>query len=629
MTTLLRAAAAIALLASGLPAGELPTPRTWYVDDDGGPGGDGSSGNPFASIQRAIDAPQVQSGDKVIVRAGFYLENVDLSGKSLKLIAREGPASTVIDGGGLGSVVRLTNGETPATRITGFTLEGGAGTPAPGNIRRGGAILCIGSSATFRNCTIRDNYVGFGEGHGAYLESGRLTFIGCQIENNGEPLGLGVTEFGGGIFALDSFLSLYSSQVCGNLAGQGGGIEARQSRVILRGVTLSANEAREEHGGGGGLRLEDCETTVERSEITLNDSSFDFRDGGGVKVDGGTARFELCRFRGNRADEGGAAHVSAGDVEFLQCTFEDNHAVDLGGYPDTRGDGGALHVAGGTVRAAASTFIGNSAAGTFGVAHGRGGALYGPAELDHCTVHSNWARESGGGVFGGRLSHSIVWRNVPDAVDATTTAHYSDIQGGHPGQGNLDLCPLFWDAAGREFHLLPYSPCVDAGDPTAPLDADGSNPDLGAFPFEPGYCPAATVYCDAKVNSLGCMPSIEAQGSVRLNESDTLCVKAAGVLNNQVGILFWGTADQALPAFGGTLRVAPPVRLMNAQPTGGNPGPDDCSGTLEFEFSGAYLSGQGIGPFSALYAQYWYRDPRFQAPNDVGLTAAVRFYVCP
>lgn len=628
MTTPLKTTA-IALLVAGLSAGELPASQTWYVDDDGTQGGDGSASNPFPGIQWAIDHPQVQSGDTIFVRPGLYRENVNLSGKSLGLVARQGPTSTIIDGGGAGSVLQLTSGETSATRIVGFTLTNGSGTLAPGTTRRGGGVLCIQSSATFRDCTIRDNYVGFGEGHGVYAEDARLTFAECEIENNGDPLGLGLGEFGGGIFARDSFLKLYASRVSGNLAGQGGGVEAHRSRVILKGVTLSANEAREEHGGGGGLLLGQCDTTVERSDIVLNDSSFDLRDGGGVRIDGGTARFEFCHFRRNRADEGGAVYVSDGRVEVLRCTLEDNVAQDLGGYADTRGDGGALYVAGGAVRAADSTFVGNSAQGTFGVANGRGGAVYGPAELEHCTIHSNTALEIGGGVFGGRLTHSIVWRNLPDPVDGSTTARYSNVQGGHPGAGNMDANPRFWDAVHRDLHLLPYSPCIDAGDPAAPLDADGSAPDLGAFPLDPGYCPVPQVYCEAKVNSLGCEPSIECEGTVRLNESDTLRVTATGVLNNQVGILFWGTGAQAVPAFGGTLCVAPPVRLTTARRTGGNPGPDDCSGTLAFEFSGGYLSTEGIGAFSALYAQYWYRDPQFPAPDDVGLTAAVRFSVCP
>lgn len=39
----------------------------------------------------------------------------------------------------------------------------------------------------------------------------------------------------------------------------------------------------------------------------------------------------------------------------------------------------------------------------------------------------------------------------------------SDIQGGFPGTGNIDVDPLFADAAAGDFHLKPGSPCLGMG----------------------------------------------------------------------------------------------------------------------------------------------------------------------
>ena len=56
---------------------------------------------------------------------------------------------------------------------------------------------------------------------------------------------------------------------------------------------------------------------------------------------------------------------------------------------------------------------------------------------------------------------------------------YSDVQGGWPGDGNINADPLFVDPPGGDLHLAVGSPCIDAADNTtvppdvADLDGDG------------------------------------------------------------------------------------------------------------------------------------------------------------
>ncbi|MBT5270575.1 MAG: T9SS type A sorting domain-containing protein [Candidatus Marinimicrobia bacterium] len=50
------------------------------------------------------------------------------------------------------------------------------------------------------------------------------------------------------------------------------------------------------------------------------------------------------------------------------------------------------------------------------------------------------------------------------------------------GNGNIHSDPLFIDSVVEDYNLRSDSPSIDAGDPTSPLDPDGSLADLGAYP---------------------------------------------------------------------------------------------------------------------------------------------------
>ncbi|MFP6882695.1 MAG: lamin tail domain-containing protein [Roseibacillus sp.] len=92
------------------------------------------------------------------------------------------------------------------------------------------------------------------------------------------------------------------------------------------------------------------------------------------------------------------------------------------------------------------------------------------------------------------ISNSILWNNVDDVrtdydpVDIVITHSligqpWPDAPGQHPSNINAD--PLFVDASSREFHLTAGSPAKDAADPALPQDADGTNQDMGRFPYDP------------------------------------------------------------------------------------------------------------------------------------------------
>lgn len=147
---------------------------------------------------------------------------------------------------------------------------------------------------------------------------------------------------------------------------------------------------------------------------------------------------------------------------------------------------------------------------------------------------------------------------------------------------------------------------------------------------QPGPCAAGIqVYCTAKVNSQGCLPSITMEGCPSMTDPGPAPVFATQVVNNKNGNLFFGFAPKGLPFQGGFLCVQPPSKRTPVQGSGGNPPPNDCSGVFTFDFNGRIQSGSDptLQAGVTVYAQYWSRDPL--SPSTTGLTDAVSFTIQP
>jgi len=86
------------------------------------------------------------------------------------------------------------------------------------------------------------------------------------------------------------------------------------------------------------------------------------------------------------------------------------------------------------------------------------------------------------------INSTIIWNhyNVDfgEVVDkpvlggGTFTVTYSNIEGGYPGEGNIDLNPRF--KSDTIFDLSCISPCINVGDPAIAPDPDGTRADMGA-----------------------------------------------------------------------------------------------------------------------------------------------------
>jgi hypothetical protein len=60
----------------------------------------------------------------------------------------------------------------------------------------------------------------------------------------------------------------------------------------------------------------------------------------------------------------------------------------------------------------------------------------------------------------------------------------------------------------------------------------------------------------------------------------------------------------------------------------GNPPPNDCSGTFDFDFNQHIQGGAdpSLVPGAFVYCQYWYRDPA--SVSTTGLSDALCFSIC-
>jgi hypothetical protein len=166
---------------------------------------------------------------------------------------------------------------------------------------------------------------------------------------------------------------------------------------------------------------------------------------------------------------------------------------------------------------------------------------------------------------------------------------------------------------------------IVVGDPSA--NSSGFNPGA-AFVYSP--CPLPPiVYCTAKQNSQGCLPTVGTVGSASVTGAAHFVLTARNLINQQDSTLLLSLLAAQVPFHGGTLCVGRPAYRARPRSTAGSSSGADCSGTREFKFSQDLLERLGLRAGDTTYAQFLYRDPGFAAPDDLGLTDAVRVTWCP
>ena len=538
--------------------------------------------------------------------------------------------------------------------ISNTTVEGNFGDSAFSPSFGGG--LCLSGTGDVTDSVIKDNELegNFTAGGGiSYGASGLIK--DCTISGNIVNLNQFFIGDGGGICGGDV---VEDTVIMGNLAnGVGGGIcggnTFRRCTIQSNGAAMGggayglalAEECRFTGNGGFSTATSDFGAGVHSATMVVDcelDNNTILGEGGGAH----SSTLVRCLIRDNQAlsPDYGVDGLGGGAVN---CTLTDcevrNNRTDNSFDPSGMTFGGGLH----SSTAVRCEIWGNQATSIAGGSSALGGGAY-ASDLTRCALYDNFASE-GAGAWGGTLEHCTVYANAGEGVRSATSVHnsiiranpaqviaspatYCNIEGMGFGLGNIDAPEFFWmptpgPDGSRDLHFSSgTSPGVDAGDPASPLDPDGTRADMGAYPWDPNYCPTPKNYCVGKPSlTLSCLSSIASTGSPTLSGADDFHVTASGVLGNRPGLFFWGFQAASLPFLGGTLCVAPPLRRTGSQFSGGGNG--TCNGSFDYFFTQAAMVAGGIVPFVQIYGQYWNRDPA--DPFGSALSDGLYWTTCP
>jgi hypothetical protein len=222
---------------------------------------DGSTDNPFESIQAALDFSGM--GDTILVAPGEYIENIEIDNQnhviaSYFLLAGDSSyiENTVIDGGGQGQVISM-NMAGPDTKLIGFTITNGYTTDS------GAGLYCVDSYPTIAFCVFKDNNAGISNPltHGGSISANysEITLRNVWIYDNY------AAGQGGAVYAAHSTINATHVLAVDNGANvKGGAFSFYKSSGTLDHVTIANDSAQIE---GGALFMHESEVSFTNSIV--------------------------------------------------------------------------------------------------------------------------------------------------------------------------------------------------------------------------------------------------------------------------------------------------------------------------------------------------------------------------
>ena len=441
-----------------------------------------------AGIDAAIDDDMVLLADGIYTGVGNY--NIDFSGKSIAVVSIGGPDNCIVDCQGLGRGFLAYSGET--VYLEGLRIKNGN---ALCDGCCGGGVYVNYNNITQTNVTIFDCvFEGnrASDGGGIYAKYSEITINHCTFINNS------VSSQGSAIYARNRYNASITSRYTdciftGNSAAQGGAVYSSSYSAFVN-CTFADNSASQEGGAVYSYfdfwyssRFTDC-------KFTNNSAS----SGGAVSAaaaghyDRTSLSFTNCIFTNNRAAQGGAIcsdYALFTSTDLNACTFKGNRASQ---------EGGAIYSRSSSVYPINSIFTSNFAA--------QGGAvcsLDSYIYLTNCTVIANEASIQGGAIWCDNfldddpiiLKNCIFWGDTaaegPEIYENNhpVVITYSDIQGGHTGEGNIDNDPALLSS--DNVYFKPWSPCINTANTDDAPDYDldgylrpiGDEADMGAYEY--------------------------------------------------------------------------------------------------------------------------------------------------
>ena len=419
-------------------------PRTRRVPDE------------YPTIQQAI--AEAEHGDTVVVSPGLYQEHIQFMGKAITLRSEDPDdprvvAATTITGRSDGNAVLMfTQGETRQSIVEGFTLR-----------NTYDSVIEVYSASP----TIRKNVIAGPGGSGILMNHPyapqfppSFTFLSPYTVWGAETAPL----------IEDNTISHCAR----------GGIYMYYATPVIRRNLITTN-----HGNEGGIWGWYSHPTVLDNIIEGNSAMY----GGGLYFE------NLCnpiikdnQIRGNRADLGGGIYIDTPSFGRIEANYFLHNE-------STAGPGSALAIGFGAQPTVVNNVIAQNIREAVFVSGGSRPTFI------HNTLADNFKTDQGVqypvGLFimdnaGARVINTIFYNsNInffgEDAeLEMTYSLTYGEGIGLWPGTGNISDNPQF--VSPSDYRLMPASPCIDAGTPTAvPEDIagtarpQGAAPDMGAY----------------------------------------------------------------------------------------------------------------------------------------------------
>ena len=290
------------------------------------------------------------------------------------------------------------------------------------------------------------------------------------------------------------------------------------SSALLDGFTITngnANGGSYPHNNGGGVFNRESSPVFQNCTFINNSAIVS----GGMFNQLSSPELNNCKFYNNSSDfEGGGMKNDHSSPILRDCSFSNNSALNGAGMFN-------FSYTTSTPVLINCSFAGNQGHGMYNFNSSpsltncifyanHGTALHNDSSspiVINCTFSLN-IHINTGGIFNinssPQLKNCILWKNFPIEIQNIGSSNpqitYSNIDGGYPGEGNINADPEF---ATMGLYLTALSPCVDAGAsegaPSTDMEGElrpfGNGVDMGVDEYY-GDCAMGDFDCDGDVD---------------------------------------------------------------------------------------------------------------------------------